>query len=117
MIEYSDGSKKIFTQPKDKPAKINNSERKIEKLGALGLIAGSVGFILFSRLDGLIIPTIILGLAAVVFGTISLKKIKKKPEKYKGKVLALVSVLIGLSDILIYPLLYLLLSLAFRNAF
>jgi hypothetical protein len=61
--------------------------RKTEKLGLAGFILSFPGMI---PLIG--IPFAVL---AIIFGTISLKKIKRNPEKYKGKGFAIASIVIG----------------------
>jgi hypothetical protein len=61
--------------------------RKTEKLGLTGFILSFLGIIpLFG------IP---FALLAIIFGAKSLKKIKKSPEKYKGKGFATASIVIG----------------------
>jgi len=95
-IIFSNGSHEIFTE--DNPAiKSNNStntvnidERLVEGFGIAGLAAGVVG---------LFIAGIPLGAVAIVFGAISLSRIKKNPNKYKGKGLAIASLIIGLVDV------------------
>jgi hypothetical protein len=66
--------------------------RKTEKLGLVGFIFSFLGII---PLIG--IPFAVL---AIVFGANSLKKIKKNPEKYKGKALATASIIMGCAMIL-----------------
>jgi hypothetical protein len=68
----------------------NNTEKKVEGLGLAGFIAG---------LGGLFIAGYILGAIAVIFGAISLGRIKKNPNKFKGRGFAIVSFIIGIIDI------------------
>jgi len=92
-ILFSNGSHEIFTV--DDPALQSNNasntgntdERQVEGFGIAGLAAGVVG---------LFIATIPLGAVAIVFGAISLSRIKKNPKKYKGKGLAIASLILGL---------------------
>jgi len=60
-------------------------------MGVAGFVASLVGLFIFG------IP---LGLMAVIFGAVSLGKIKKHPGKYKGKGLAIASFVIGIVDII-----------------
>jgi hypothetical protein len=61
--------------------------RKTEKLGLTGFVFSFLG----------IIPLIGIpfGVLAIIFGAVSLKKIKRNPEKYKGKGLATASIILG----------------------
>jgi hypothetical protein len=67
--------------------------RKTEKLGLAGFILSFFG----------IIPLIGIpfGILAIIFGANSLKKIKRNPEKYKGKGLATASIITGCAMIVI----------------
>ena len=95
-ILFSNGSHEIFTV--DEPALQsynasitgNTDERQVEGFGIAGLAAGVVG---------LFIAGIPLGAVAIVFGAISLSRIKKNPLKYKGKGLAIASLILGLVDV------------------
>lgn len=92
-IMFSNGSHEIFTV--DDPALQSNNasitgntdERQVEGFAIAGLAAGVVG---------LFIATIPLGAVAIVFGAISLSRIKKNPKKYKGNGLAIASLILGL---------------------
>ena len=95
-IQYSNGTRDFFG-PSDSyipnrtiPAYNNNAVLKTEGLGLAGFI---------SSLVGLFIAGIPLGAIAVVFGGISLSKIKKNPQKYKGKGFAIASLIIGIIDV------------------
>jgi Domain of unknown function (DUF4190) len=77
--------------------KILPDTRKTEKLGLAGFILSILGLIPI-----LGIPFAIM---AFIFGVRSLRKIKKNPEKYKGKGLAMASKIIGAVEILCYILL------------
>ena len=68
----------------------NIDVRQVEGFGIAGLAAGVVG---------LFIAGIPLGVVAIVFGAISLSRIKKNPNKYKGKGLAIASLILGLVDV------------------
>jgi len=95
-IMFSNGSHEIFTA--DDPALQSNNasntgntdERQVEGFGIAGLAAG---------VAGLFIAGIPLGAVAIVFGAISLSRIKKNPKKYKGKGLAIASLILGLVDV------------------
>lgn len=101
MIEYASGEKEYpnknlaeLQQGKNqKPnALADDSAKKIEKLGVSGFIMAIIG---------LFVGGIPLGTLAVIFGGISLSKIKNHPEKYKNKKgFAIASIIIGLVAII-----------------
>ncbi len=64
---------------------------KTEGLGLAGFIAGITGLFIFG------FP---LGALAIVFGIISLGKIKRHPDRYKGKGLATASLILGLVGVI-----------------
>lgn len=68
----------------------NTSPAKVEGFGLAGFISGLVG---------LFIASIPLGIIAVVFGGISLSKIKKNPQRYKGRGFAIASIILGIVDV------------------
>jgi hypothetical protein len=68
----------------------NNSVLKTEGLGLAGFISGLVG---------LFIASIPLGLIAVIFGGISLSKIKNQPQRFKGRGFAIASIVLGIVDV------------------
>jgi hypothetical protein len=92
-IHYSNGTRDFF-DPSDAyipnrtiPTYNNTAVLKTEGLGIAGFISGLVG---------LFIAGIPLGAIGVVFGAISLSKIKKQPQRFKGKGFAIASIIIGL---------------------
>jgi hypothetical protein len=68
----------------------NSAPQKTEGLGLAGFISGLVG---------LFIASIPLGIIAVIFGSISLSKIKRNPQRYKGKGFAIAAIILGLVDV------------------
>jgi hypothetical protein len=68
----------------------NDGEPKTEGLGLAGFITGLVGLFIFGILFGLI---------AIIFGAISLGKINKNPDKFKGKGFAITSLILGIIDV------------------
>ena len=76
--------------------------RKTEPLGKVGLIFSIIGF-----LPVIGIP---FSLLAIVFGAVSLHKINRHPERFKGKNIATTSLVLGILSIVIWGLLILLLS-------
>jgi hypothetical protein len=101
-IVYSNGTSDLFG-PTEMPApgqyypanqsipSQNNPEiPKIEGLGLAGFITGLVG---------LFVASIPLGVIAVVLGAVSLSRIKKYPQRYKGKGFAIASMILGIVDI------------------
>lgn len=97
VIKYSNGTNDYFTSNDyipsvNKPA-VNDWEysRKTEGLGLTGFI---------TSLAGLFVAGIVLGIVSIVFGAISLGRIKREPGRYKGKGFAIAAILIGLVDII-----------------
>ena len=79
---------------KENTAGTGNTDHRItEKLGVAGFILSFLGMI---PLIG--IPFAVL---AIIFGAVSLKRIKRNPEKYKNKGFAVASIVIGCIMILI----------------
>lgn len=70
----------------------NNLPRQNEGLSVAGFLASIIG---------LFIASIPLGLLAVIFGGISLSRIRKNPSRYKGKGLAIASIIIGIIDVVV----------------
>ncbi|MBN1143561.1 MAG: DUF4190 domain-containing protein [Bacteroidales bacterium] len=98
MIKYPNGTRDYFDQeaPVIRAETVDQKApeqviRKSEGLGTAGFIAG---------LLGLFIAGIPLGIFAIIAGSISIGKINRYPEKYKGKGLATASVIIGLIDVI-----------------
>lgn len=97
LITYSNGSHDSFTADEAIPAQrympqnFNPQPQKTEGLGLAGFILS---------LTGLFVGGIPLGILAVIFGAISLSKIKNGRGKYKGRGFAIASLVIGLVDIL-----------------
>jgi hypothetical protein len=88
MVKYPNGTKEVITPANAK----SNVERKTPGLATAGLVMGIVG---------LIIAGIPLGLLALVFGIVSYGKIIREPEKYKGKGIAIASIILGGLSILL----------------
>lgn len=75
-------------EAKDEPI---TTDPKVEGLGLTGMITGILG---------LFIAGIPLGILSVVFGAISLGKINKKPERFKGKGFAIAALVLGILSII-----------------
>ena len=71
---------------------------KNEGLGLAGFVLSLVGFLLALIPEVGLIP---LGLIPIIFGIISLVRIKRNPAKYKGKGLAIGSLVLGIIDIIL----------------
>jgi hypothetical protein len=70
----------------------SSDNRKVEKLGLAGFILSIGGLV-----PVVCLPLAILG---VIFGSISLRKIKRNPALYKGKGFAITSIILGILGIL-----------------
>jgi hypothetical protein len=82
VIDYHD----VYAQEKDVFMQDNHPVVKTEGLGVAGFVSGIVG---------LFVAGVILGTAAIIFGSISLRNINRNPGRYKGKGLAIASIIIG----------------------
>ncbi|MCB8994069.1 MAG: DUF4190 domain-containing protein [Bacteroidales bacterium] len=97
MIKYSNGTKDIIASPNNNPyTQVTPyvdlpAKKKTEPLSVVSFISG---------LTGLLIAAIILGPIALILGSVSLSKINKEPEIYKGKGLAIAGITIGAIDII-----------------
>jgi hypothetical protein len=95
-IQYSNGTNDLISETNTFSANQTNQlynnypVLKTEGLGLAGFISG---------LAGLFIASIPLGLIAVIFGSISLSRIKKQPGRYKGRGFAIASLILGLIDV------------------
>lgn len=69
---------------------------KDEGLGIAGMITSLVGLFVFG---------ILFGLVAIIFGSISLSKIAKNPEKFKGKGYGITAIIVGIIDVLFFIIL------------
>jgi hypothetical protein len=95
-VIYANGSSEaIITASPDafnaQPGIEGNRPKQQEGLGTVGFLAAILG---------LFVAGIPLGILAVVFGTISLNKIRKDPVRFKGKGLGIAAIIIGLIDVL-----------------
>ncbi len=98
-ILYSNGTRDLFG-PSDTPIPnqvnfptyTNNTTLKTEGLGLAGFISGFVG---------LFIASIPLGIIAVIFGLISLSKIRRNPQRLRGKGFAITAIVLGIVDVVV----------------
>jgi hypothetical protein len=100
MIKYPNGTKDIIS-PSAPAASSNtsaqapikadsvNPHRRTEPLGVIGFILGLIG--LFISYWGLLFAIL-----AIVFGAVSLHKIKKQPDLFKGKAFGIFSLMLGI---------------------
>jgi hypothetical protein len=98
QIKFVNGTREVI--PSDNPGIMpvytvrppqENMPTKMEGLGLTGFVAGIVG---------LFIAGIPLGLIGVIFGGISLSKIKRYPGRYRGRGIAIASIIIGFAAII-----------------
>jgi hypothetical protein len=104
VIKYSNGTNDYFTsndyipsvQSSDNNFSADNrfavDTRKSHGLAIAGFVTSLAGLFIFS------IP---LGILSVVFGAVSLGKIRRSPSRFKGKGLAIAAIIIGLVDIVV----------------
>lgn len=84
LIQYPDGTNEIIS-PKTE-SNFSSNDRRVQPLGVIGSVLGLLGIIAFG------IP---LGIIAMTFGNLSMDRIKRNPEKLKGKGWAIASVILG----------------------
>jgi hypothetical protein len=92
MIKYPNGTRDYFTTERSQASPGGSTlPKKTHGLALSGFIGSLVGLFVLG------IP---LGIMAVIFGSISLGSIDKHPERYKGRGLAIASIIIGAVDII-----------------
>lgn len=98
-IHYTNGTRDYFDAsdisiPRSnnvfEPLPVSEPVIKNEGLGIAGFLSGLVG---------LFIASIPLGIIAIVFGGISLSKIKRNPRMYRGRGLAIAAIILGIVDV------------------
>lgn len=102
VIRYSNGANDYFTSNDYIPSvqssqntfsadnRYSTDNRKSQGLGVAGFVTSLAGLFVFS------IP---LGILSVVFGAVSLGKIRRNPSRFKGRGFAIAAIIIGLVDI------------------
>ena len=83
-----------------KAERVSADEPKMEKLGLVGFILGLTGALSLFGAPFLLF----LGIPALILGIMSLNKFKKNPEAYKGKGLAITSIVLGAIELTIIAL-------------
>jgi hypothetical protein len=92
MIKYPNGTRDYFTSERGPaPSMGGTAPKKTEGMALAGFIGSLVG---------LFIMGIPLGIMAIVFGFVSLGKIDRHPERYKGRGFAIASIIIGAVDVI-----------------
>lgn len=100
MVKYASGEKEIFKKEepvKEAPVK-TKKDRKIERLGLTGFILSMIGIPLW-----LLTPFagFVFGPLCFIFGIVSLIKITRNQEKFRGAGFALISILLGLAFVML----------------
>ncbi|MBP7809170.1 MAG: hypothetical protein KA163_07755 [Bacteroidia bacterium] len=122
MIKYPNGTKEMIKAPveintnntdvyesvpqekavkekKERPQKPKEAKKKVSAFSLIGFILSMVNFFVFFLsifIYGLFFGSAIIGLAAVILSIIGLVKIKKNPDKYKGKSFSVLGIIFGL---------------------
>jgi hypothetical protein len=92
MIKYPNGTRDYFTSERSPaPSMGGTAQKKTDGMAVAGFIGSLVG---------LFIAGIPLGIMAIVFGFVSLGKIKRHPERYKGRGFGIASIIIGAVDVI-----------------
>lgn len=92
MIKYPNGTRDYFTSDRNPAPSMGGTVAK--KADGMA-VAGFIG-----SMAGLFILGIPLGIMAVVFGFVSLGKIRRHPDRYRGKGFAIASIIIGAIDVI-----------------
>jgi len=115
-IKYANGKTEILINDSTPTISHEHIQSYLNrKQEPIGLIAAGLELLTIASFIGLVILggagffTVLFGLAAITLGIISLKKIRKRPDKYKGKLLAYLSMIAPALAILflIYIVIYL----------
>ena len=98
MIRYTNGNKDFFNKKSsvnsNNSVSNNASDRQTEPFSIVSISSGVFGLFI-----GLVLSALagtLFGISGIVFGAISLGKIKKNPDKYKGKGLATAGLVTGI---------------------
>ncbi len=89
-IQKKNGTKAVIYGKIGNHARTADEQPKVEGLGLAGFIIGIVGWFMPLGLG------LFFCLLAIIFGAISLARIKRNPEKYKGKGFAVTSLILGI---------------------
>lgn len=113
IIDLLENSKiiKRIAEEEEENLEFISEKKKVEKLGLAGFITSlipSLSLLLAIAIPGsaaamtlwAYISLLLTGVVALVFGLVSLSRIKKNPEKYKGKEFAITSIIIGALSLL-----------------
>ena len=101
VIKYPNGTRDFFISDNASSFYDNYERRETESFGITGFVASMIGGVLMLTLIGAGYA-VIMAPIGIVFGAISLGRIKKHPEKYKGKKLAKASIILGLIEIIVF---------------
>jgi hypothetical protein len=92
MVKHPNGTRDYFTSERNTaPSRSGAIPAKTDGMAVAGFIGSLVGLFILG------IP---LGIMAVVFGFVSIGKIKRHPERYKGRGFAIASIIIGAIDVI-----------------
>jgi hypothetical protein len=92
MIKYPNGTRDYFTTERSTaPSMAGKAPKKTDGMA----VAGFVG-----SLVGLFIAGIPLGIMAIVFGFVSLGKMNRHPDRYRGRGFGIASIIIGAIDVI-----------------
>jgi hypothetical protein len=97
VIKYPNGTRDNFISDNTTAFIDYHGRKETESFGIAGFIISMVGLLLMITGFGEI-----LGPLGIIFGGISLGRIKRNPGKYKGKGLAKASIIVGIIDILVF---------------
>lgn len=105
MITYANGTKEVFkAEPEVKPSNNNNNSNNnkgptIHEAAVISLVTSITGFVLFFG-----------SIPAIIFGGVALRKINREPQKYSGKGMATLGIVLGvlgvIGKILLFALIF-----------
>jgi hypothetical protein len=97
-IKYAEGNNGLLNGADQSDNISSSDEKQVEGLGVAGFAVGIAGIFVLGWLFGFI---------GVIFGIISLVRMKKNPDMYKGKWYAIGSLILGIVDITVVLILLL----------
>jgi hypothetical protein len=95
-IKYANGTQDTFSTGNNNPSNVppisNNSKATIEGFAIAAMLAAIIGIFLYVATFGTV---------AIILSIISLSRIKKNPNRFKGKGLAITALVLGILELLL----------------
>lgn len=113
MIKFANGAKEVFESKTPVPAqkrsqepapKNDNAHKSVHPLAVYSLVTGVIGFIIG------------LGILSIILGNLAIRRIKERPDIYKGEALANIGIILGSIRLGVFILLLVFVVFAFLLA-